>query len=229
MSRLHRKLFCLGIVACTFACPVGGSIAAGQEARPASRFEAEIKAFEAKDAVMPPPTGAVLFLGSSSIRLWDVAKAFPETKTINRGFGGSQIADSVHNVDRLVVPHRPRLVIFYAGDNDIAAGKSAEQVLHDFQALASRLREKLPETRVAFLSIKPSPKRWGMIEAQRKANALIQEFIQSDKRLLYVDIATPMLGDNGQPRPELFREDKLHLNVEGYQVWNKIVRPILAE
>jgi lysophospholipase L1-like esterase len=192
-------------------------------------WEKTIQAFEEHVRLQPPQPGSVLFLGSSTIRLWNTAKAFPELNTINRGFGGSQIADSVKFADRIVVPCKPRLVVFYAGDNDIAGGKSPERVLSDFKALVEKIQAALPETRIAFISIKPSPSRWKFIEAQRKANSLVEEFARTKPRLSYIDVVEPMLNEEGQPRPELFQKDMLHLNDEGYRVWQGLVQPLIQK
>lgn len=192
-----------------------------------SPWEKTVLAFETQDAKKPPEPGSVLFIGSSSVRLWDTAKAFPNVKSINRGFGGSQIIDSVHLADRLAIRYKPRLIVFYAGDNDIAAGKTAEQVAGDFKAFVKKVRAQLPETRIAFVSIKPSPSRWKKFEIQQKANELIGEFIKSGRGMTYVDVVKPMLGDDGQPRPELFQKDNLHMTEAGYKVWNEIVEPYL--
>lgn len=194
-----------------------------------NKWEKAIKAFEEEDAKQLPQPGGVLFLGSSSIRLWDLGNSFPDVKAVNRGFGGSQIADSVQFAERIVVPHQPRLVVFYAGDNDIAAGKSAEQVATDFKALVGRIHAKLPKTRIAFIAIKPCPSRWKFYETQKQANKLVEEFTKTDSRLAYIDVVRPMLNAEGKPREELFRKDNLHLNDEGYKVWNEIVKPHLAQ
>lgn len=191
-------------------------------------WEGAIRLFELADQRRPPQPGGVLFLGSSSIRMWDLAKAFPGAKVLNRGFGGSQIADSVAYVDRIVFPCRPRLVVFYAGDNDIAAGKSAERVAADFQELTGRIFAKLPETKITFLAVKPSPSRWKFIETQRRANQLIADFIRTDDRLAYIDVVTPMLNDKGEPRGELFLKDNLHMNAAGYAIWNDLVRTLVT-
>ncbi len=202
------------------------TVASAADEKPVD-WEPTIQAFEKQDRLRPPELGGVLFLGSSSIRLWDTAQAFPGVQSINRGFGGSQIADSVKFAERLVVPYKPRLVVFYAGDNDIAAGKSPEQVASDFQDFAKKIQKELPETRIAFISIKPSPSRWKHFEKQQEANRLIAEFIKSDRRLSYLDVVEPMVGDDGQPRAQFFKKDMLHLNEEGYEVWAKIVTPEL--
>jgi lysophospholipase L1-like esterase len=193
-----------------------------------ARFEAEIKAFETADKTNPPPARAVLFVGSSSVRLWKtLARDFPDLKVINRGFGGSHIADSLAFADRIILPYKPRMVVLYAGDNDIAAGKSPEEIFTDFKALTQKIHAKLPRTRIAFISIKPSPSRWPLVEKIKTANRLIAEYCRKARRLDYIDVFTPMLGDDGTPRAELFVEDKLHLNAKGYALWTRIVAPHL--
>ncbi len=186
-----------------------------------------IAAFAKQDEQEAPPADGVLFVGSSSIRLWDLKKSFPDLPTINRGFGGSQICDATHYADQLVVKHRPRVVVFYAGDNDIAAGKSAEQVHRDFLAFVEKVRKALPEVRIIFVSIKPSVARWKLADEIRKANALIREEASDEKMLVFVDVWGEMLGDDGLPRKELLRDDGLHLSDAGYAVWTKLLRPHL--
>lgn len=194
---------------------------------PASPWEKAFQAFEEQDRQRKPEPGGIVFLGSSSIRLWETAKAFPDLAIINRGFGGSQIADSVQFADRIAVPYAPRLIVFYAGDNDISSGKTPDRVLTDFQALVKKIHEPLPKTRIAFIAIKPSPARWKQYERQTQANALVEEFVKSNDRLIYIDVVKPMLDDDGQPRADLFQKDGLHLNAEGYRLWNGIVKPHL--
>jgi lysophospholipase L1-like esterase len=190
-----------------------------------ARWEPEIKAFEQHDADSPPPTEGVLFVGSSSIRFWDLAKYFPEHPLINRGFGGSQIIDSIHFADRIILKHRPRTVIVYAGDNDIAAGKTPEMVAADFRLLVETIHSQLPQTKIVFIAIKPSISRWKMADSMKAANALISTYCDRDESLSYVDIWQPMLGEDGRPRRELFIKDGLHLSHAGYQLWTKRVLP----
>jgi lysophospholipase L1-like esterase len=199
------------------------------ERPPASQWEDEIRAFERLDAKRPPPRGAVLFIGSSSVRLWKLNESFPELRTINRGFGGSQLADSTQFVDRIAIPYRPRWIVLYAGDNDLAAGKRPEQVLADFKQFVAKVQRALPETRIAYLAIKPSIKRWALVDRIRETNAAIEQFIDQDRRLKYVDVFRPMLDSDGQPRKELFREDGLHMNAEGYKVWASALRPAIED
>lgn len=194
-----------------------------------NRWVNEIRAFEAQDQKQPPPKDATLFVGSSSIRLWKLDDSFAEIKTINRGFGGSHLSDSVEFAERIVIPCRPKWIVLYAGDNDLAAGKTPERVLGDFQAFAAKVHKALPNTQIAYLSIKPSPSRWKLAARIRETNARIAEFIAGDKRLHFIDVFPSMLGDDGQPRKELFREDGLHLNAEGYRLWASAVRATLGE
>lgn len=190
-----------------------------QDNSSSERWESTIQKFERQDQSEPPPKGEILFVGSSSIRLWDLKKSFPDLKTINRGFGGSEIADSIHFADRIIVKHKPRIVVLYAGDNDIKKGKSAERVIADFREFAKLVRGKLPQTKVVFIAIKPSISRWNLVDKMRKANSEIQSVCEQDKLLEFVDIDKPMIGDDGKPRPELFAKDGLHLNAEGYRLW----------
>ncbi|MEX0611773.1 MAG: SGNH/GDSL hydrolase family protein [Pirellulales bacterium] len=192
-----------------------------------ARFDAEIRAFESWDRQNAVPPDAILFVGSSSIRMWQSAETFPNLPVINRGFGGSHISDVNHFADRIVLKYAPRTIVFYAGDNDIAAGKSPQQVVSDFQKFAKLVHDRLPDTRIIYLPIKPSPSRWHLWPQMQAANALVQELIHSDEMLLYIDTATPMLGPDGQPRKALFLDDDLHMNAEGYRVWTEILAPHL--
>ena len=188
-------------------------------------WEPSIRAFEALDQQSPPPEKPVLFVGSSSIRLWNLKKYFPGLPAINRGFGGSELSDSLHYFDRIVLPYRPRLVLLYAGDNDIALGTSADTVIANYQAFAAKVRSQLPRTHFAFLSIKPSVARHALWPEITRANNAIHRHTESDSSLHYLDIATPMLGDNRQPEPGFFMMDGVHLNRTGYQLWTNIAAP----
>jgi lysophospholipase L1-like esterase len=195
----------------------------------AARFESAIRAFDSWDSQNAFPRDGVLFVGSSSIRMWRTAESFPDLPVINRGFGGSHISDVVHYVDRVVLKYAPRGVVFYAGDNDIAAGKSPERVARDFRRFVEIVHQLLPATRIYYLPIKPSVARWKLWPQMQEANALIAHLCDNDERLEYIDTATPMLGDDGQPRKDLLIDDGLHLNAEGYRVWTTIVHPYLEQ
>jgi lysophospholipase L1-like esterase len=193
-------------------------------------FEKEIKAFEAADQQKAPPKNAVLFIGSSSIRLWKTLDTdFPGIAVINRGFGGSKIADSTHYADRIVLPYYPRKIIMYAGDNDIAAGRKPQQILEDFQAFVAKVRQTMPDVSISYISIKPSLKRWKLIDQIKEANSLIHAYTQSQTNLGYIDIFPAMLGPDGKPRHELFRPDGLHMLPKGYDIWVSIIAPKLKE
>ncbi len=197
---------------------------------PALPFEKEIEAFEAQDKKAAPPQAAILFLGSSSVRFWtSVAKDFPDQKVINRGFGGSTIPDSTRYAERIVFPYHPSQIVFYAGDNDIAGGHAPDRVLADFKALVEKLRTNLPEVRIHFIAIKPSLARWKLVDKIKEANRLIEEYCKAGKGLDYIDVFTPMLGEDGKPKPEIFREDGLHMNAKGYEIWTGIIGPRIAK
>lgn len=171
---------------------------------------------------------AVLFVGSSSIQRWKtLTEDFPGVKVVNCGVGGFKIPDCTREVDKYIAANPPRLVIFYAGDNDVAAGSTPEKVLQDYQAFVSYVRELAPGTPIGFISIKPSPSRAALMDTMRSANALVKQYIAHDRGQFYMDVFTPMLGTDGQPRPELFVGDKLHMNPEGYKIWQQIVAPHL--
>jgi len=195
----------------------------------ADRWESDIAAYEAMDRKSPPVQDGIVFIGSSSVRLWDVRKSFPDLPVVNRGFGGSQLADSVRYADRILIPYRPKTVVLYAGDNDLAAGKSPEQVLADYKAFAAKVHGALPDTRIVYVAVKPSPKRWALIEKIRETNRLIRAAAEQDPRQVFVDVEKPMLTAEGQPRAELYRPDELHLNEEGYKLWTELVRPHLEK
>jgi lysophospholipase L1-like esterase len=191
------------------------------------KWAKEMTAFEEQDK-KDPALGGIVFVGSSSIRLWDLEKSFPEMPVLNRGFGGSEIPDSVTHADLLVIRHKPRTVIFYAGDNDIANGRSPQQVFDDYKAFVTKVRAALPATRIAFIAIKPSIQRWASIDKIRAANALVRRFAETDDRLGYIDVDGPMLGWDEKPRKELFVADGLHMTPKGYEIWTALVRPFLS-
>ena len=224
---------------CAFSWPTNSVALAKEASTPAARsvakiptgsarFESEIAAFEKWDHQNAVPPHCILFVGSSTIRFWQTADAFPDLPVINRGFGGSTIADVNHFADRIVFKYKPRTIVFYAGDNDIAAGRSPDKVFADFEMFAKSVHKRLPNTKLIYLAIKPSPLRWKLWPQSQTANARIKELIAKNGHDRYVDAATPILGDDGQPRKELFRDDGLHMNPKGYSLWNEILLPVIA-
>jgi len=202
---------------------------AAEEAARKNLWEAAIARFEEADAANPPAPHGIVFVGSSSIRLWDLEKSFPGIPALNRGFGGSQLADSVELAERIVIKYQPRLVLLYAGDNDLPAGKTPERIRDDFKAFADKIQAALPEARIVYLAIKPSLARWKLIDAQRKTNALIEAETKENPRLVFLDVATPLLGPDGMPRAEYYVADGLHLSPAGYEVWARLVKPLLTQ
>jgi lysophospholipase L1-like esterase len=192
------------------------------------RWKADIDAFVASDAANPPPHDAVVFVGSSSILKWkSLAADFPNLTVIKRGFGGSELADSVAYADQIVTPYHPRAVVLYAGDNDIAAGKTPEAVLADFQAFRTKIHAAVPAAQIFYLSVKYSPLRAKHQSAMKQLNELIARDCAANERCTFVDVNTPMLDSAGQPRPELFEADRLHMKPSSYALWVKVLAPLL--
>lgn len=192
-------------------------------------YEKHMQDFAETDRAQAPAPGGVLFVGSSTIRGWDLDKFFPGLGALNRGFGGSDYSDLVYYFDRAILPYRPSVVVLYAGDNDIARGKSPERVFADFAALATKIRHRLPEARVVVLSIKPSMSRWEQWDTMRETNARIEEYAKANPQFSCIDTSTALLGPDGKPRPEFFQEDALHLNDPGYEALAALLRPLLRK
>ena len=200
-----------------------------QDLHDSSKWKKSIEQFEAEDKKNAPPENAILFVGSSSIRMWDLKTSFPELVTINRGFGGSQLADSVQFIDRIVLNYKPKAIVMYAGDNDIFADKSPERVFADFAEFVAILQKKLPDTPLHYVAIKPSIKRWNLVKKNRRTNQLISAYCDLHKDLFFIDIDTPMLSDDGTLDPKLFKDDGLHLSPAGYKIWNNATQASLAK
>jgi lysophospholipase L1-like esterase len=184
---------------------------------PAEKWEKEIAAIEARHKADPPPPGGVVFAGSSTIRLWDLKASFPGKGYINVGFGGSQIPDATKYAPRIILPLKPKAIVFYSADNDLNAKRTPEQVRDDFRAFAKVIRDALPTTPILIIGVKPSVKRWEQYPIQAKANGYLKAMHETDKRIHFLDTAPLILGSDGKPRPELFEKDGLHLNAEGYK------------
>jgi lysophospholipase L1-like esterase len=190
------------------------------------RHENEIRAFEAADRTRLPAPGGIVFTGSSSIRLWrSLGTDFAGLPVLNRGFGGSTLPEVNHYFSRIVMPYRPREIVLYAGDNDIAIGRTPQQVAQDYRTFVRLVRDSLRDARIVFVGIKPSPSRWRLVEQQREANRLVREIVAGDTLQTYVDVFGPMLGTNGRPRPEYFVADSLHMTPAGYVVWRAQLAP----
>lgn len=211
-----------GNVAPAGSTPSAASTGSAPQPAPAATkgepFADQIAAFEAFDKVNPPKPGAVLFVGSSTIKRWaTMAKYFPDVRVLNRGYGGAKMRDVLYYEDRIVLPCKPAHIIVYAGDNDLAAKATPQDVLNDFKAFVTKAHAAQPETPITFVSIKPSPHRMSILGKMKEANRLVEEYVKTDPKLGYVDITGTMLGPDGHPDPAIFEADGLHINEEGYR------------
>lgn len=194
-----------------------------------AKWESEIARIEKAHPAKHEEKGGIIFIGSSSIRMWShLAEDFPKHHVANHGFGGSMISDSNQYVDRLILPYEPRMIVMYAGGNDINAGKTPEAVAADFRTFVEKVRAKFPDVEIAYISIAPNPKRWTQVEQVKQANSSIEEFCSKTPKLKYIDVFTHMLGSDGQPLPDIYLADGLHMNLKGYAIWKEIVTPLLG-
>lgn len=193
-------------------------------------FFNEIQEFKKQDSLSFPPKNAILLVGSSSFRKWqDVQSYFPNYTIINRGFGGSVLPDVIRYANDIIIPYRPKQVIVYCGDNDLASSNTItpQIVARRFKQLFYIIRGKLPATTISYVSIKPSPSRYQLMAKMEQANEMIRAFLKKQKNTSFIDVFHPMLLSNGKPRPEIFVEDSLHMNAKGYAIWKKAMEPYL--
>jgi lysophospholipase L1-like esterase len=190
-----------------------------------AHWQASMDAFAQADKAHHPAPDGVLFVGSSTIRFWSrMAQDFSQAPVvINRGYGGSTLEDTRYFARQLVVQYRPRQVLLYAGDNDLAEGRTPAQVLQSLKGFIAIVRVKLPHTRIDYISIKPSPRRIALLQRMRQTNAMIEAYLRTVPNAGFIDIFNPMLGANGQPRGELFGPDDLHMNDSGYALWKSVI------
>lgn len=226
---MNLNLFSRPLVLALFTLLTICSHAAEKPEHNFERWEKSISQFEKQDQEQGVKQGGILFVGSSSIRMWDLDKYFPGQSVLNRGFGGSEIVDSTHFADRIVIKHQPKVIFLYAGDNDLARKKTAEEVAADFKKFVAKVHKSLPETRIVFIAIKPSISRWKLADTIQQANKLIAAQCAKNELLEFADVWEPMLGEDGKPRPELFKSDGLHMEHAGYLIWKKAVTPYMDQ
>jgi lysophospholipase L1-like esterase len=202
--------------------------AEAQEAAPL-KWESTIVKFEKSDQEAPPPHGVNLFVGSSSIAMWDVVNFFPEYKVLNRGFGGSQFSDLLYYVNRVVIPYKPAKIFIYEGDNDIADGEDPEQIIKEAKEVRKLIAKKLPDVPVVFISAKPSVARWKLKEQYEVFNSSLKKYAERTKLTEYADVWSPMLDQSGNVFTHIFREDGLHMNDEGYKIWQGVIKSHLVK
>lgn len=196
------------------------------------RFEADIEAFEAADEASPPPAGAIVVTGSSSIRRWHptIERDLAPLTVIPRGFGGSTMEDALYWIERVAIAYRPRAVVIYEGDNDTGRyDVPPETIAAQFESIVAKIHRALPETRVYVISVKPSVSRWSTWPQAVGTNRLLRGVADEDALVTYIDVATPMLEPDGTVMADIFVEDDLHLNPKGYEIWTKAVRSVLVE
>ena len=201
-----------------------------QNTKPA--FWNDIQQFRKLDSVQPPPANAILFVGSSSFTRWtDVQNYFPGYTIINRGFGGSTLADVLRYEEDVIFRYNPKQILIYCGENDIASSDTvtAKTVFNRFKTLFTEIRTVYPEVPVTYISMKPSPSRWNLREKFMSGNHLIENYLKKQKNAQFINVWKPMLGSNGKPKQELFVEDNLHMNAKGYAIWQKLIQPVLVK
>ena len=198
----------------------------------AQPFANDIAAFKKQDSISFPPKNAILFVGSSSFTKWtDVQQYFPDYKIINRGFGGSSLPDVIRYEKEIIFPYLPKQIVIYCGENDLAFSDTikALTVFERFKTLFSDIRNKFPTTPIAYVSLKPSPSRWHLKSKIEEANKLIKQFLKKKKKTAFIDVYHKMLGPDGTPVPDIFIQDKLHMNAKGYAIWQKEIQPYLLK
>ena len=231
MKHARHRFFIMLFVATLLTGCNSDDLIRSADWRSPDRFEKAIQKFEKDDAKSMPPQGAVLLTGSSSIRMWHskLAEDLVPLTVIGRGFGGSNTNDLLHYADRVIIKYKPRAVVIYEGDNDVAQGVKPAAILATYKRLLNKIEDDLPGCRVYILSVKPSIKRQAMWPTMVQVNEQLAELADDRRNVTYIDVATPMLGDDGQPRPDLFIKDDLHLNRAGYELWRDTIRPTLVE
>jgi lysophospholipase L1-like esterase len=195
-------------------------------------FASEINAFKKQDSASFPPKGAILFVGSSSFLMWtDLNHYFPGYSIINRGFGGSSFPDVIRYADDIIFPYQPKQIVIYCGDNDFSFSDtvSSQTVFNRFKQLFLLIRKNMPGENVVFVSIKPSPSRVGQMVREEETNAWIKQFLSEQKNTGFVDVYHAMLNPNGKPISEIFKADSLHMNEKGYAIWQRLIKPYLAD
>ena len=207
--------------------------AIAQDIKKPNPFQPEIDAFAKADKVKMPDAGRIVFAGSSSFRLWqDVNDYFPGKNILNRGFGGSTLLDLIQYSKETIIKYKPKQIFIYCGENDIADSDTVKpmDVFNRFKKLYSILRTQLPvNTPIVYLSLKPSIARWSMHERMDGANTLIKNFISTQKNIQFLDVYHSMLGDDGTPLKNIYISDNLHMNANGYKIWQKLITPLLLK
>ncbi len=195
-----------------------------------TRFQEEVEAFSQKDSAWQ---GGALFVGSSSIRLWEsLQQDMQPIPVLNRGFGGSTIPEVLYYFDQLVLPYHPKVIVLYAGENDLAtegAGITPEQVKETFEIFVNTVRAKLPEAeKIYYIAVKPSVARWSLWPRMQQTNQLIRDYASRQAEVVFVNVAAAMMNGD-KVKKDIFVKDNLHMNPKGYALWKDLLRPMLLE
>ena len=205
-------------------------LSSAQTPRTESRFEKDVKAYEAADKAEPPPQGEILLVGDSQFFRWKTLREdLPGYTIVNRGVDSFQFSDVIEFADRIVLPYKPRLIVLHVGGNDIHTGKSPDRVLADFKTFVAQVRQTLPDVPIVFSSLTPSPARWDEADRRRQANKLVQDYIATQANLHFIDLWNAMLAPDGQPREDIWVADRIHPNHAGYQIRVKLMLPLLGK
>lgn len=225
---LHPRL-CLGLSLIGTLLFTVSAIAQSATTNP-NRFEKKVQEYEAADKVQAPPQGAILLAGDSQFYRWKTLhEDLPGYTIVNRGIDSFQFSDVLQFTDRLILPHKPRMIVLHVGGNDVHNGKTPERILADFKAFVEKIHEALPGTPIAFSSITPGPGRWDEAERRKQTNDTIEAYVATQPGLHFIDLWDAMLTPDGQPREELWVEDRVHPNHAGYSLRVKIMRPLLGQ
>jgi hypothetical protein len=201
---------------------------AAPAAAQSTALENQVAALERKAAKFPPPDGAIVITGSSTIRLWtQIRNDLAPLETVPRGFGSSTADDLDYYLDRLVLPYAPRAVVIYEGDHDLQVGMTPQFILERMTSVVQRIGTAYPAARIYLISVKPSPKYASLWPQAQVVNQMYSELCMYVPNCTFIDTASYLLLPNGKPNTAYFRSDRVHLNDAGYAVWNGVLRPVL--
>lgn len=193
-------------------------------------FYQEISAFKKADSIQMPTKNGILFVGSSSLRMWkDLETTYKSYNAINRGFGGSNLEQAIYYADDIIFPYQPKQIVIYSGENDISEGNTPEITFDRFKILFKLIRKKLTESTISYISIKPSISREKLMPQMIYTNELIKSFLSAHANTSFIDVFHPMLQPNGKVISDIFLQDNLHMNQKGYDIWLKAITPYLIK
>jgi lysophospholipase L1-like esterase len=229
LTRVARSAVTRGLLLLAGAAPAVGAAVSAQNALPAgNKFEANVAAYEAADKATPPPQGAILLVGDSQFFRWKTLKEdLPGYTVVNRGIDSFQTSDLAFFAERLVYPYKPRFIVTHVGGNDVSTGKTTEQILTDFKTFVAKVRKTYPTVPIAFSSTTPGPGRWTQAAQRVATNKAFKDYVATQKNMHFIDLWDAMLKD-GQPREDLWVEDRIHPNQAGYQIRVRVMKPLLG-